>query len=400
MLGNADGGLNDALSFATAQTAARALGTMRTRGRSIASPARRRSGPANHDKTKNRVNRGDTAMTRRAARIGAGIVLLWLHGSAQPAQPLDAPAFSLRAPAQRAASGAAPLTPPDALQIEQLLAGQRLKTSPALTHPGADAAVEISNCTQENIGAVDPGNPNWNDKDPRWEPMRQTIALDCARRREERIKTVEPELQRMYRDALANSYAHRLSRRDAAALIGFYATETGRRFLAFQTGLTTIEFNAMQRLERAGGARAPASPATPAPDVMKRRTAVLLMSRQILLMLQWQSDAAHTGGDASGGAVAPTMMSTTATLEGDAIDRIQKEFARELPAFSAFLSSKAEKNEIRALADAQLSFGKASATQLIKLAPEWNGDLQKWREQYRKLPASGVPPASAPTPAK
>lgn len=340
-------------------------------------------------------------MTRRAARIGAGIVLLCLHAAAQPAQPLNAPAFSLRAPAQRAASGAAPVTPPDALQIERLLAGQQLKTSPSLTQPGGDAAGEISNCVQENIGAVDPSNPNWNDKDPRWEPMRQTIALDCARRREERVKTVEPELQRMYRDALANSYAHRLSHRDADALIGFYATETGHRFLAFQTRLTTLEFNAMQRLERAGGAKAPASPATPPPDVMKRRTAILLMSRQILLMLQWQSDAAHTGDDAGGGALAPIMMSATATLEGDAIDRIQKEFARELPAFSAFLSSRAEKNEIRALADAQLSFGKASATQLIKLAPEWNGDLQKWREQYRKLPAaSGVPAASAPLPEK
>lgn len=347
---------------------------------------------------------GGIVMTRRTARIGAGIVLLCLHAAAQPAQParpLAGPAFSLRGSPQRSFSDAAPVTPPDALQIERLLAGQQLKTSPALARRDADAASEISNCVRENVRTVDPSNPNWNDKDPRWEPMRQTIALDCARRREDRIKTVEPELQRMYRDALANSYAHRLSRRDADALIGFYATKTGHRFLAFQTRLTTIEFNAMQRLEGAGSAQAPSSPASPPPDVMKRRTAVLLMSRQILLMLQWQSDAAHTGNDAGGGAVAPIMMSTTATLEGDAIDRIQKDFSRELPAFSAFLSSTAEKNEIRALADAQLSFGKASATQLIKLAPEWNGDLQKWREQYRKLPAaSGVPAASAPLPGR
>lgn len=345
-------------------------------------------------------------MARRMARIGIGIVLACLHVAAQ-AQPLDAPAFSLRTPTKGAAPDpppAAPVTPPDALQIERLLAAQQLKTAPATSQTDNDTATEISNCVQENIRTVDPSNPNWNEQDPRWATMRQTIALDCARRRDYRIKTVEPELQRMYRDALANSYAHHLSHRDADALIAFYATERGRRFQAFQARLTATEFAAMQKVQThrdgfgaAEAPRTPPSPATPAPDVMKRRTAVLLMSRQMLLMLQWQSDAARAGSDTSGGAVAPIIMSMTATLEGDAIDRIQKEFARELPAFSAFLSSPAERNEIRALADAQLSFGKASATQLIKLDPQWNGDLQKWREQYRKLPATrGAPGASAP----
>ncbi len=91
------------------------------------------------------------------------------------------------------------------------------------------------------------------------------------------------------------------------------------------------------------------------------------------------------------------MMSMTATMEGEAIDRIQKEFSRDLSTFSKFLASPAEKNEIRALADAQMSFGKASATQLIKLAPEWNGDLQKWREKYNSLPAAGGASDASPT---
>lgn len=339
--------------------------------------------------------------------IRAGIALLWGLATAMThaASPLDAPAFSLQAPSQRTANGApTPASPPDATQIRLLLAGQQLKPAGASSQASADAATEIADCIAQNIRSLDPSNPNWNEKDPRWEPMRQTIGLDCAQRREYRVKHVEPELQRMYRDALANSYAQRLSHDDADTLLRFYATETGRRFQAFQNRLTAIEFDAMQKMQRriaahgdlASDAIAPPAPIAPAPDVIKHRASVLLMSRQILSMVQWQRDAVRSGGDSSGGAMAPIIMSMTTTMEGDAIDLIEKDYARDMRAFSAFLASPAEKNEIHALADAQLSFGMASATQLIKLAPEWNGDLQKWREQYRSLPApAGAAAASS-----
>jgi hypothetical protein len=345
-------------------------------------------------------------MARLRGGIKAGVVLLALwQTAAHAASALDAPAFSLQTPRQRSATGAPrPASAADAAQIERLLAGQQGAPA-AAPQASPDAATEIADCVARNIGSLDPSNPNWNEKDPRWEPMRQTIALDCAQRREYRIKNVEPELQRMYRDALANSYAQHLSREDAAILIRFYATETGRRFQAFQNRLTAIEFNAMQKVQqiraahgdRASDAIAPPAALTPAPDAIKRRASVLLMSRQILLMVQWQRDAVRAGADSSGGAVAPVIMNMTAATEGDAIDRIERDYARDMPAFSAFLSSAAEKSEIRALADAQLSFGMASATQLIKLAPEWNGDLEKWRERYRSLPAPvGASAASAP----
>lgn len=355
---------------------------------------------------------GGIAMARQRLGIGAGIALLsWLATTppvmaAHTESPLNAPAFSLQAPSQRIATDTQrPASAPDATQIERLLAGQQLKPAATAPQASADAAAEIADCIARNIRSLDPSNPNWNEKDPRWEPMRQTIALDCAQRREYRIKTVEPELQRMYRDALANSYAQRLSHDDAETLLRFYATETGRRFQAFQNRLTAIEFDAMQKMQqsraahgdRASDAMAPPAPIAPAPDVIKRRASILLMSRQILLMVQWQRDAVRSGGDTSGGAVAPIMMSMTATMEGDAIDQIEKDYARDVRAFSAFLASPAEKSEIRALADAQMSFGMASATQLIKLAPEWNGDLQKWREKYRSLPApAAASAASAP----
>jgi len=350
------------------------------------------------DKTK--ITTRGTLMAGRTTSIGAGMALLCLLSAAHEphaAPPRDGPAFALRAPARPAATDAPqPLPPADATQIERLLAGQQLKPGPTVEPAvSADAATDVSNCVDRNIHNVDPSNPSWNDKDPRWTPMRQIIAQDCMRRREYRIKVVQPELQRIYRDALAQSYAQHLSHRDAATLIAFYATPTGRRFQAFQTRLTALEFESMRQVEsRTDANGSPNSgstppPAAPAPDVMKHRVGILLMSRQILLMVQWQSDAVRTGGDASGGAVAPIMMSMAATIEGEAIDRIEKEFSRDLGAFSKFLSSSTEKSEIRALADAQMSFGKASATQLIKLAPEWNGDLQKWREQYKQLPAAG-----------
>lgn len=346
-------------------------------------------------------------MNRRIASIGAGIALQCWQIAAQTAPPLDAPAFSLQPRQQVSATGEASRTSAaDPNQIERLLAEQQLKPAQANTQTDADAAAEISACVARNIRTLDPTNPKWNETDPRWEPMRRTIMQDCARRREFRIKSVQSELQRMYRDALANSYAQHLSHADAEILLRFYSTEIGRRFLAFQNRLTVIEFDSMQKAQlRAaadgtmpGSAPAPSSMPVPAPDVVKRRAAILLMSRQILLMVQWQQDAAKSGGDASGWAIAPIMMNMATTMEGEAIDQIETEYARDLPAFSAFLSSPAEKNEIRALADAQMSFGTASATQLIKLAPEWNGDLAKWREQYRALspvsPASGTRAAS------
>ncbi|TAM51298.1 MAG: DUF2059 domain-containing protein [Paraburkholderia sp.] len=340
-------------------------------------------------------------MARRIALIGAGVALLGLYAAAQPAPPLAAHSFPVRAPLARAALDAPKAaSAADATQIESLLAVQQLKPAPA-TFPadaGTDATTEIARCVAQNIRTLDPSNPHWNETDPRWEPMQRTIAHDCARRREYRIRHVEPQLQRLYRDALANSYARRLSHREADFLIGFYATETGHRFQAFQNRLTEIEFAAMQNMQALGDREGTVNPPAAAPpEVVKRRASLLLMSRQTLLMVQWQQDAVRAGGDTSSGAVAPMVMSMAAATEGDAIDRVDKEFARDLPAFSAFLASPAEKNEIRALADAQMSFGKASATQLIKLAPEWNGDLRKWRERYRALAhASGTAPASAP----
>lgn len=345
-------------------------------------------------------------MTRHFALAGAGVALLCWQIAAQTAPTLDGPAFSLqRQPLQQVTSPETTTSTPaaDPAQIERLLAGQQLKPAAPNTQADADAAAEIATCLARNIRALDPANPKWNETDPRWEPMRQTIMRDCAARREFRIRSVQSELQRMYRDALANSYAQHLSRADAESLLRFYSTDTGRRFLAFQNRLTAIEFDSMQKaLVRAApdggvGASTPAlsSVPAPAPDVVKRRAAILLMARQTLLMMRWQQDATKSGGDSSGWAVAPIIMNMATTMEGEAIDQIEKEYARDLPAFSAFLSWPAEQHEIRALADAQMSFGTASATQLIKLAPEWNGDLQKWREQYRALsPALPVSPAS------
>ncbi|RDU97613.1 hypothetical protein [Trinickia dinghuensis] len=340
-------------------------------------------------------------MFRRAVLIGTGIALLGLYAPDYAEQTLQAPAFTLEASHQRTAALApVPSTLANPKQIERLVTSQVGQVAPPAMQTNEAEDSGIDQCVALYIHIVAPENPNWNERDPRWEPMRQAIARDCARRREDRIKVVQPKLERMYRDALAQSDARHLSRADAVVLIEFYATDTGRRFLAFQSRMAAIESSVLRQLFMS---RSPMNKAAPppalAPEVLKRRATLLLMSREISAIQQWQDDAAHTGDDTSGGTVGPVLINMTAAFEGGAIDQVDREFAVDMPAFTAFLSLPAEKHEIRVFADALKAFQKASASTFLELAPQSNGDLQKWRDEYRALPVPhGGSPASAPSP--
>lgn len=274
-------------------------------------------------------------------------------------------------------SGAPNIT---ASQAEQLLAVQRWQMSMSANN---GAGMNVSACVERNLRKIDPGNPAWKASDPRWATMSGVIRQDCTAQQDRIKNEVAPALRKAQLDALKQGYLKHLTSAEADTLIQFYKSDAGHRFQSFQMRLAPAIARGMGRLI---GDKSEHSPGAPAPDVMKARMDVLQLSTVFSTLIVAAEDERRAGRDGSGAAAIGMMMSATADTQDDALDQLQRQYSADLREFTAFVTSPAEKDELRAFGDAHAMTSQIAGKFAKEFTPELNGDLKRWRDLYHSLP--------------
>ena len=265
-------------------------------------------------------------------------------------------------------------------QIKRLVA---IQLSPARNLLGTPSAESVSACVDHYLIEVAPGDRSWGPTDSRWDIVRAVIMQDCSVQADAYSAKVAPVLRKTYSETLRQNYESHLSSMDADALIRFYDSEIGNRYLAFQKELTAVAGLGMSQLFR--GKLAPDS-RTSASEVMTARIRLLRLARTFSMLIVANEDAHRTGGDASGAPPIMIMMRVAAENQGEALDRIRRKYSADLRDFTDFTESQPEADELRALYEATNAAGAAAVPVAAEINPEMNGNLNKWRELYRSLP--------------
>lgn len=269
-------------------------------------------------------------------------------------------------------------------QIRQLLAFQQWQLHPT---PKIGANVDISDCVARNIRNVDPGNPAWNAGDSRWGTISTAISRDCIAQNGRIFKQIVPAMETARHDSLARSYAARLSEADADVLIRYYSSNEGRRFLGFQVRVSRV---IGLGLGRTFGVQAAQSATKHAADVMNPRVDLLQLSTLFATQMVTSQDDRSAGRDTTGAPAIAIMAVAVATAQGESLDDIRHAYAADLPGFTTFIASTAEKQELRVFGDSNLAMVNAASGPARDMDPASNGNLEKWRDLYHSLPAGGA----------
>jgi hypothetical protein len=308
----------------------------------------------------------------RSLVVGFTSILLFMCGVAQVATASSSDAKQSAGPSATDA------------QVQQLLSFQRWQFRET---PKVGRMPDVSDCVTRNTISVDPGNPAWNASDPRWATMSKVIGKDCTAQNERLFKQVAPAMKAVMHDSLAHAYVKRLSKADADALIRYYESDEGHRFLEFQRQVSYMSGIGMR--ETFGG-HVTRAVGKPSPDLIKSRMELLRLSRLFAVQIVAAEDGRSTGGDTTGTPAIAIMMVAIASTQGDALDEIRHTYSTSLPGFAAFAASREENEELRAFADADNAMVNVASGSAREMDPTENGNLEKWRTLYHSLPADGT----------
>src|SRR5665213_569116 len=187
---------------------------------------------------------------------------------------------------------------------------------------------------------LDASNKDWNETNPEWrrifDVVRSDLADDLAAR-----ATLDYDI----------AIASNLQRRDADAIMAYYALPAGVRYQSFQNRTNTLLFSLLTPKD----IFAPTAPTLPllsvGPAESQRLVELVTMSRVFLFLKTLTAvNADKTGGDFTG-----FMTSGALALRGPELESLERDYHADLPNVEAFNDSSAEQHFVAAMGNATQS---------------------------------------------
>jgi formylglycine-generating enzyme len=323
--------------------------------------------------------------------------LLLAHGASESTQTAAASRFQV---ATVPPSGATPGVSTAVASVAVPSAGKTQKAARVLTllnyqqsgargaASGADAAVEVANLF---LKPLDPANPDWNPQHPQWKEMGKVVGTDVARD----LPAWQATVARDSQAASLHEFAIRADEKDLDALIQYFQSRSGIRYLAFQAQIEPLELAGMQALMT--GQPVPGS--QPSESVLKERMRLLAMGMDMMVSRADYEDAERQHGDISGFGAMPILIQNAALRGGDQLDALVKQFAPDVAAFAAFSDSTLAKSFYAAVGPALRAGGKVATDAFTSFQSQEQAlYLENWRRTYEsmvKSPASAAAAADA-----
>jgi formylglycine-generating enzyme len=240
---------------------------------------------------------------------------------------------------------------------------------------GADSAVEVANLF---LKPLDPANPDWNPQHPQWKEMGKVVGTDVARD----LPAWQATVARDSQAASLHEFAIRADEKDFDALIQYFQSRSGIRYLAFQAQIEPLELAGMQALMTGQPVPGP----QPSESVLKERMRLLAMGMDMMVSRADYEEAERQHGDISGFGAMPILIQNAALRGGDQLDALVKQFAPDVAAFATFSDSPLAKRFYAAIGPALRAAGKVATDAITAFQRQEQAQyLENWRRTYESM---------------
>lgn len=211
--------------------------------------------------------------------------------------------------------------------------------------PGMNDATDINSLLDLfaplQMRVIGGNDATWKRDNPNWMPVLNMV-------REDLKKDLQPALTAQAADTAVRwnrELAAHLSAKQINELLGFYHSDTGRRYLVFQKRLIAVQAEGTSAFVTglASGGPDPKQVVATAPSAAqldaRKKVAALSWTSLVLPALGPAASPSHGASASDDKAISDMLIDALAKMRGPELDALGSEYEKDLPAFATFQTS-------------------------------------------------------------
>jgi hypothetical protein len=228
----------------------------------------------------------------------------------------------------------------------------------------------VDDAAPDLVQALDPDNAKWTPANAKWHSVLEFVKADLRRDVQTALRRSASEMSRV----TAQQYAARADEADVDAVLTFLGSGDGARYLAFESEVRHIVYDALDSLL----AQESVPEETPSAATLRRRQELLSLTLDYRIV---KDGGGPPPSDLYAGSAA--VADYSARHDGLAIDALIDEYEPYLPQFHAFTDSPTGKKLLRALEPATRTYRALSSVETTNFAEmELGKYFSRWRAVY------------------
>jgi hypothetical protein len=228
----------------------------------------------------------------------------------------------------------------------------------------------VDDAAPDLVQALDPDNTRWTPANAKWHSVLEFVKADMRRDVQTALRRSANEMSRV----TAQQFAARADEADLDAALTFLGSGDGARYLALDSEVRHIVYDALDSLL----AQEPIPDDAPTEATLRRRQELLSLTLDYRIL---KDGGGPPSADLFAGSAA--VADYSARHDGLALDALIDEYEPYLPQFHAFTDSPATKKLLRALEPAVRTYTALSSTETTDFAEmELDKYFPRWRAVY------------------
>lgn len=228
----------------------------------------------------------------------------------------------------------------------------------------------VDDAAPDLVQALDPDNARWTPANAKWHSVLEFVKADLRRDVQTALRSSASEMSRV----TAQKFAARADEADLDAVLTFLGSGDGAHYLAFESEVRHIVYDALDALL----AQEPVPDETPSAATLRRRQELLSLTLDYRIV---KDGGGPPPSDLYAGSAA--VADYSARHDGLALDSLIDEYEPYLPQFRAFTDSPTAKKLLRALDPAMRTYTALSIAETTNFAEmELEKYFPRWRAVY------------------
>jgi len=228
----------------------------------------------------------------------------------------------------------------------------------------------VDDAAPDLVQALDPDNAKWTPANARWHSVLEFVKADLRRDAQTVLRVSASKISQV----TAEQYAARADEADMNSVLAFLGSEDGARYLALQSEVRHIVYDALDSLL----SQEPIPEQMPSPAVLRRRRDLLSFNLDYRIL---NDGGGPAPADLYAGSAA--VADYSARHDGLALDAIIDEYEPYLPKFQAFTDSLTAKRLFHSLEPAMRTYMALSSGETTNFAEmELDKYYARWRALY------------------
>lgn len=249
--------------------------------------------------------------------------------------------------------------------------------------PAASARLVEVIAKQETV-QLGRGDREWKPSNPRWAGVYAQVRADLEAEAPELSAELAAATQR-FSDHLADAVAAEMSESDVAAILAYYDTEQGKRYVALMSRLDSLLAGGLADAMPPTDLAAKAAPAPLAEDRQTRLLEFMTLSRTMQAASAAQQVGTAMHADTSGLGGVAFLMALSLRFHQEEVVALYTQYEPDIPAFTEFEKTPAAQNLFRAFGRVMFLSKQPPPVPVIEVISRVEERHQKaWQELYRQ----------------